>query len=51
VSDADMKKAEAKLLKLQELWRKRKRGCNEIIDMICESAEMNRKEFMVRYSK
>jgi hypothetical protein len=29
-------------------WRKRKRGCMEIIDMICESADMNRKDFIVR---
>lgn len=29
-------------------WRKRKRGCMDIIDTICESAECNRREFIVR---
>jgi hypothetical protein len=27
-------------------WRKRKRACMEIIDIISESADLNRKEFI-----
>ena len=27
-------------------WRKRKRACSEILDQICESADLKKKDFM-----
>lgn len=30
-------------------WRRRKRGCMEIIDIICESTDCNRKDFIVNF--
>lgn len=48
ISEEDINKARQDLVKYANEWRKRKRGCMDILDMICESADLNRKEFMVR---
>lgn len=31
---------------MQLEWKKRKRGCTDVVDQISESAEMNRKDFI-----
>ena len=31
--------------KHQKFWRVRRRACLEIVDMICDSVDLNRKEF------
>ena len=41
-----MHKAETRLKKYQAEWRKRKRGCMDILDIISESMDMNRKELI-----
>ena len=46
LSEGDVKKLEATLVKHNLEWKKRKRGCTEVVDTISESAEMNRREFM-----
>lgn len=48
VSEADIEKAKKDVLRFGNEWRKRKRACMEIVDTICESADLNRKEFLVR---
>jgi hypothetical protein len=47
ISEEEINIAKTDLLKYGNEWRKRKRACMEIIDMICESADLNRKEFIV----
>jgi hypothetical protein len=46
VSEADIELAKKAVVRYLNEWRKRKRGCMEIIDTICESADLNRKEFL-----
>ena len=46
ITEAEIKKADSHLLKLRQEWKKRKRGCMEVIDQISESVEMNRKDFI-----
>jgi hypothetical protein len=46
VSEADIEQAKKGVVRYLNEWRKRKRGCMEIIDTICESADLNRKEFL-----
>ena len=47
VSEADIEKSKKDGDRFGLEWRKRKRNCMEIIDTICESADLNRKEFIV----
>ena len=51
VSEADIDKAKKDVTRFCNEWRKRKRACNEIIDTICESADLNKKEFVVIISE
>lgn len=46
VSEEDIEKGRKEMGRYCQEWRKRKRACMEIIDMISESADMNRKEFI-----
>ena len=46
VTQAEISKADQSLKKMHVEWKRRKRGCMDIIDQICESAEMNRKDFI-----
>eukprot|EP00347_Sterkiella_histriomuscorum_P019760 403340394 len=46
VTQAEITKADAALKKIQQEWKKRRRACNDIVDQISESAEMNRKDFI-----
>ena len=48
VSEAEIELAKKDVLRFSNEWRKRKRGCMDILDQICESADLNRKEFIVR---
>lgn len=47
VSEADIDGAKKSVLRFSLEWRKRKRACMDIIDQICESADFNRKDFIV----
>ena len=47
ISEEEVNESKKDLLKYANEWKKRKRGCIDIIDTICESADMNRKEFIV----
>lgn len=46
ISEADMKKIEAKAKEYQQEWKKRKRGCMDMINAITENMDKNRKDFM-----
>ena len=46
ISEADIDKSKKDVTRYFTEWRKRKRACMEIIDTICESADLNRKEFI-----
>lgn len=46
VSEEEIEKAKKDVAKYCTEWRKRKRGCMDIMDMISESMDMNRKEFI-----
>jgi hypothetical protein len=46
VSDEDISKAKKDVTRFCTEWRKRKRACNEILDQICESADLKKKDFM-----
>jgi hypothetical protein len=46
ISEEDIDKARKDVARQHVEWRKRKRGCMEIIDTICEGADLNRKEFI-----
>lgn len=46
VSDEDITKAKKDVSRFCLEWRKRKRACNEIVDQICESADLKKKDFM-----
>jgi len=41
-----LKKIEERYKKYHQEWKKRRSGCHDIIDMVSESMDMNRKEFM-----
>lgn len=45
VSEEEIEKAKKDVARFCTEWRKRKRGCMDIVDMISESMDMNRKEF------
>ncbi len=47
ISEEEIEKAKKDVIRFGNEWRKRKRGCMEIVDTICESADLNRKEFIV----
>ena len=47
ISEEEVNKARMDLVRYGNEWKKRKRGCMDIVDMICESADLNRKEFIV----
>lgn len=47
ISEEQINQARNDLVRFGNEWKKRKRACMEILDMICESADLNRKEFMV----
>ena len=46
VSDEDITQAKKDVARFCTEWRKRKRECNEIVDQICESADLKKKDFM-----
>jgi len=47
LTEAELNKAEQTLKKTQLEWKRRRKGCMEVVDTISESVEMNRKEFIV----
>lgn len=49
ISEEEVNTAKKDLVKYGTEWKKRKRGCIDIMDTICESADLNRKEFIVSY--
>jgi hypothetical protein len=48
ISEEEVNAAKKDLIKNANEWKKRKRACNDIIDAICESADLNKKDFIVR---
>lgn len=46
LTEKDLMKAEGDLKKWQLEWKKRKRGCMDVVNSISESMEMNRKDFL-----
>lgn len=46
VSEDDIEKGKKEMVRQCQEWRKRKRACMEIVDMISESADLNKKEFI-----
>ena len=46
LTEEDLQKSEANLKKWQMEWKKKKRGCMDIVNTISESMEMNRKDFI-----
>lgn len=48
ISEEEVNQVKVDVTKYGNEWRKRKRACMDIIDTICESADLNRKEFIVR---
>ncbi|TNV77411.1 hypothetical protein FGO68_gene16095 [Halteria grandinella] len=46
ITQAEIAKAENMLKKAQLEWKKRKRGCMDVVDQVSESVDMNRKEFI-----
>ena len=48
ISEEDINMARKDLTKYGVEWRKRKRSCLDILDAICESADLNRKDFIVK---
>jgi hypothetical protein len=47
ISEEEINEARKDLVKYGTEWRKRKRECMNMIDVICEGADLNRKEFIV----
>ena len=45
VTEEEVNDFKAKFTKYHKFWRERRRGCFEIVDMICESVDQNRREF------
>ena len=48
VSEGEIDQAKKDVSRFCNEWRKRKRACNEIIETICESADLNKRDFVVR---
>ena len=46
LTEKDLCKAENEMKKLQNEWKRRKRGCMDVVNVIAESMEMNRKDFI-----
>lgn len=46
VSEEEIENAKKEVMKYCNEWKKRKRACMEIVDVISESADINRKEFI-----
>ena len=46
VSEEDIAQAKKDVARYCLEWRRRKRECNEIVDQICESADLKKKDFM-----
>lgn len=47
VSEEEVNKAKSEITKYGNEWKKRKKACMEIIDIICENADLNTKELIV----
>eukprot|EP00347_Sterkiella_histriomuscorum_P015648 403356227 len=50
ISEEEVNEAKQAMLKYGNEWKKRKRACMDIVDTICEGAEMGRKEFFNKVS-
>ena len=46
LTEKDLQTAENELKQWQMEWKRRKRGCMDIVNTISESMEMNRKDFI-----
>jgi hypothetical protein len=46
LTEKDLLKAETELKKWQTEWKRRKRGCMDIINNISESMDVNKKDFI-----
>ena len=46
ITQSEINKAETLLKKFQREWKRRKRGCMDVVDQVSESVDMNRKDFM-----
>jgi hypothetical protein len=51
VSEGEIDQAKKDVARFCNEWRKRKRACNEIIETICESADLNKRDFVVSHHK
>lgn len=49
ISEEEINLARKDLSKYGNEWKKRKRECNDMIDAICEGADLNKKDFIVSY--
>lgn len=47
ISEEEVNLAKVDVTKFGNEWKKRKRACMEIVEAICESADLNKKDFMV----
>ena len=45
VTEEEVNEVKQSFTKYLKFWRERRRGCIEIVDMICESVDQNRREF------
>ena len=45
VTEEEVDRVKSGYEKYQKYWRVRRRACHEIVDMICDSVDQNRKEF------
>jgi len=45
VTEEEVNEVKTDFTKYHKFWRERRRACIEIVDMICESVDQNRKEF------
>jgi hypothetical protein len=46
LTEKDLLKAEGELRKWQTEWKRRKRGCMDVVSSIAESMDLNRKDFI-----
>lgn len=46
ISEGEIDQAKKDVTRFCNEWRKRKRACNEIIETICESADLNKRDFV-----
>jgi 26S proteasome regulatory subunit (ATPase 3-interacting protein) len=46
ISEEDMKKIEVKVKEYQLEWKRRKRGCMDMVNAVSENMDKNRKDFM-----